>query len=115
MKTNYNIEEEIQKTMNFWSEQDCPTLNPYFTSKLKARIEAETAPKPILNTILKWALAVVILIVNSYTIVSYMNSDTSNNQNTYYSAIESEYSVDATDLYASNTVDYYDIETETEK
>lgn len=112
MKTNYNIEEEIYKTMNSWSEEETPKLNPYFTAKLKARIESETSPNPVLNTILKWAFAVIILIINSYTIFSYVNSDTNNNQNTYYSAIESEYSVDATDLYADNTVDYYESETE---
>ncbi len=103
-KQHFNIAQEVQKTMDCFSDVQKPELNPYFTSKLKARMLAEQPlGRPKMSLALKLALVFFILLLNSVTIFNYLNNSVkTNSEENIYSAIQSEYSVDATDLYADN-------------
>jgi hypothetical protein len=104
MKANRNLNQEIEKTLEAYSNAETPTLNPYFTSKLKARMEAEMATKPAfkLSLSMKLAVGALFLLINSVTIFNYTQSQNKSYENQAISALETQYSVEATDVYAYN-------------
>ncbi len=102
MKQHKYINEEIQKTMEAYSETEKPKLNPYFTSKLKARIEAEQTQTSSIkySFVLKLAAAIAIILINSFTVINYLNNQNQTLETQALNSMETQYTIAATDLYA---------------
>lgn len=103
MKKEYDIEDEINRTMNSLDDLDHADPGPYFYTRLKARMDRENEGETIQTWVYSWkfGLAVILLLLNvgilfwhrdqkmndqtnRETFLNYVSRDFSLGQNTGY-------------------------------
>ena len=97
MKKEEKIIEEVEKTLNVFDNIENLEENPYLFTRIQSEIESLPVKekRTLSGNILRPAILFLILIVNVFTAVFFLNSDseTSTTKQTYLSAISSEYSI----------------------
>lgn len=74
MNKKEKIEQEIQKTMEQFDNAEQLPPNPYFYTRVQARLEDSRKQHRILSAVLKPALFTILVAVNLSTAVWYMGS-----------------------------------------
>jgi hypothetical protein len=88
-----NINTEVEKTLQSWDNIERFEANPFLYTRLEQEIKnLEISPK--VNRIWFWQplLVAVILVLNFFTIVTALNSETNESQ-TVYDAIAEQYNL----------------------
>lgn len=102
MKTINNIDNEIDKLLDAYRHQSRPALNPYFNSRLKARIDAQQRQHIYFGRLIsvKLAAALFFIVINAVSIFSYVQSQQRLHEEEALSTLETQYAVEATNMYA---------------
>ncbi len=72
MNKKDKIEQEIRKTLDQFDHAEKLPPNPYFYTRVKARIEEKNRKQGIFSTILKPALLTVLIALNLFTAAWYL-------------------------------------------
>jgi hypothetical protein len=88
-----NINTEVEKTLQSWDNIERFEANPFLYTRLEQEIKNLEIP-PKVNRIWFWQplLMAVILVLNFFTIVTALNSETNESQ-TVYDAIAEQYNL----------------------
>ncbi|MFT5834073.1 MAG: hypothetical protein ACI97N_001707 [Cognaticolwellia sp.] len=88
-----NINTEVEKTLQSWDNIERFEANPFLYTRLEQEIKNLEIP-PKVNRIWFWQplLVAVILVLNFFTIVTALNSETNESQ-TVYDAIAEQYNL----------------------
>lgn len=102
MKTKYNIEEEIAKTLDAYQHQQMPELNPYFNSRLQARLEGAQKQTAYSPAKLKFSLvaALFFVLINAVSIFSYVQNSNKQLEEAAISVLSADYASETTNIYA---------------
>ena len=73
MNKKEKIEQEIQKTLDLFDSAEKLPRNPYFYTRLQARLDERRRKRSIYSAILKPALLTVLVVVNLGTAFWYMS------------------------------------------
>ena len=74
MNKNDNVEKEIQKTLDMFEQADSLPENPYFYTRVQARLDEGRREKPGLFAVLKPALLAMLFVLNLSTAFWYLGS-----------------------------------------
>ncbi len=97
MKNEEKIREEVEKTLNAFDNIDNLSENPYLFTRLQTKIEESVAlneKRGFKGIILKPAILFIIVILNIFTGIYFINSGnktTTVTKQDYFSKISSEY------------------------
>lgn len=74
MNKKDKIEQEVQKTLELFDTASHLPPNPYFYTRVKARLEEKLRQRHVLAAILRPALLTIFLVINVSTAVWYLNA-----------------------------------------
>lgn len=80
MNKKEKIEQEINKTLAQFDNAERMLSNPYFYTRVQARLEEKQRQKTGFSAILKPALIIALVVINITTTVWYLNFGTQVNQ-----------------------------------
>jgi len=102
MEAKKNINNEIEKLLDAYRYQPKPELNPYFNSRLKARLEQEQSLSNYSLKMIKVRVLAVMffVVINALSIFSYVHSQNKLLEEEALSTLETQYAVEATNIYA---------------
>ena len=81
MNKKENIEQEIQKTLEQFNQVDQLPPNPYFYTRVQARLEETRRQQTVLSAVLKPALLTALVVVNFSTAFWYLDGTIQTEQN----------------------------------
>lgn len=93
MKSKFDIEQEVQKTMSALDELKRVDGNPYLFTRIKAQLEKQQEPevqkKREFSSVLSWSTMLLLLVVNIIAIRGNLNTETI--QDSFVESIASDY------------------------
>lgn len=99
MKEKKRIEEEVQKSMELLDQQESLPPDPYFYTRLRARIDSRNQQHRVLSLSLKPALLALLVMMNLGTAVWYLAGDSSSaeksNRDTLIELLAEDISLDS--------------------
>lgn len=110
MKKNQKIEEEVGKTISLLDKIEEIDANPFLFTRIKSELDSQKAKSEknsieMIFRILRPVLIAALLLFNVYSVISFYQASSSNEQTRqrYLESIASEYEMDSSIDYLSNT------------
>lgn len=80
MNKQEKIEQEIAKTLGTFDKAELIPPNPYFYTRVKARLDERHRKQSVFSSFLKPALLIALLLINAFTMLWYYSSESNAHQ-----------------------------------